>query len=93
MSKTKQSPVSVIQNPAAPVAVEILAESIVAISQGVKKLLAGPLNETALLLLITHACPPPTANCTQRVGQRDVRAVLSGIQALESEYLKPRKPL
>ena len=84
-----QPPVKIVQNPAAPVAVEVLAESIIAISQGVKKLIAGPLNETALLLLITHACPPPITNSSQRVGQRDVRAVLAGIVALEKEYLKP----
>ncbi len=84
--------VKITQDPEAPVAIEILAESIVSIAQGVKNMLAGPLTEKAIVLLITHACPMTGGRFNKRaVSPPVVRAVLEGIEALEHEYLKPRK--
>lgn len=89
--KTKE--IIVKQNEENPVPVEIMAEAIIAISQGVKKLRAGPLNERALLLLITNAAPMAGKSLYSRtpVSQKHVKAVLAGIEQLEREYLKPGK--
>lgn len=79
------SKVIVKQTEQNPVPVEVLAEAIVSISAGIKKLRAGPLNERCLLLLIQNAAP-------FTINQKQVRTVLDGIEQLEHEYLKPRKP-
>lgn len=71
-----------------PVPAEILADSIVAIAQGVRKLREGRLNDRALLLLIQHAAP---SNNGVVLTQREVTAVLAGIENLEREYLKPTR--
>lgn len=77
----KVKPVAIKQSDGNPVPVEVLAESIVAISAGVKKLRAGPLNERCLLLLIQNACPLPGKSGFGRtpVSQKDVKAVLDGM--------------
>lgn len=89
----KQPPTVKIVQPLdqSAVATEVIAEAIVSISQGIKKLLAGPLNEKALLLLITHTCPQWGRYPKRSVGQREVKAVLEGIQSLEKQFLKPKK--
>lgn len=66
----------------AEVPAEVLASSIVAISEGVKKLRAGRLNDKALVLLIQNAAPG-------NVPKSDILAVLDGMAALEKLYLKP----
>jgi len=81
----------VIQNQENPMPVEVLAESISSIAQGVKKLLAGPLNERALILLIQNACPTVGKFPPRAVTQKEVKSVLDGICSLEKEYLKPKK--
>jgi hypothetical protein len=65
-----------------PVPTEIIASSIVEISQGVKRLLGGKLNERAAVLLIQHACPAGA------ISGRDVKLVLQGIKDLEAQYIK-----
>lgn len=80
--------VIVKQDAEKPVPVEVLAESIKAISEGVRKLRAGPLNDKALLLLIHHASPGGYR--TPRPSMHDIRAVLDGMDALEATYLKKR---
>jgi len=75
-----------------PVPVEVLAQSIIAIAQGVRKLRAGPLNDNALVLLIEHAAPRPSNGYrVNKVGKREIKAVLDGIDALEATYLRKRK--
>lgn len=76
-----------------PVPVEVLAESIVAISQGVKKLLAGPIKEETLLLLIQDAAPRVKGPLGRSDGvtKKEIKAVLDGIVSLEATHLK-RKP-
>ena len=87
MAKSKT--VKVIENPNNVVTVEVLADSIKAIADGVKRLRAGRLNDRALYLLIQHACPSVGPKYTYRnVTQAEVKAVLEGIANLEKEYLK-----
>lgn len=76
------------QNEEKPVPVEVLAESIKNISAGVKKLLEGPLNERALLLLIQNAAPSIGSYPSRKVTNTEVRAVLEGIESLERVYIK-----
>lgn len=82
--------VSVKNDDEKPVPVEVLAESIKAISDGVKKLRSGPLNDKCLVLLIQHAAPS-LSGYNNRVGACHIRAVLEGIESLEKTYLKPKK--
>lgn len=83
--KAKSKPLVVKQIEEAPVAVEILAESIVTISKGVKKLLAGPLAHDALVLLIQEA-----AGGRGKIAQGDIALVLRSISELEERFI--RKP-
>lgn len=63
------------------VPVEILAENIQAISEGMTKLRSGRLNERALLVLLRDATNLP---------MKDIRYVLNALDQLESLYLKPK---
>lgn len=83
--------VNVVQDAKAPVPIEVMAESVRAISQGVKKLLAGPLSDKAIVLLIQNAAPSVGRYPTRKIGTVEVRAVLEGIESLERVYLKPKK--
>lgn len=80
--------VKVIQDEAKPIATEVIADAIVAISDGIKKLRSGRLNDKALFLLIQTASP--ARNNYQKVGIYEVRAVLEGIESLESTFLKKK---
>lgn len=83
--------VKVKQNEEAPVAAEILADSIVAISEGIKKLRSGRLNDRALFLLIQSAAPSYHANGrTVNVTIADIKAVFAGIEDLERSFLKKK---
>lgn len=75
------SRVAVKQNPEKEIATEVIAESIVAISDGIKKLRAGRLNDRALVLLLHDVTG---------VARRDIKVVLDGLQSLESTYIKKR---
>lgn len=89
MKKTK---VFVKQDELKPVPVEVLAESVRAISDGVKKLRASNLNDKALVLLIQHASPAVIYGYKRNpITAQQVRAVLEGMESLEREYLKPKK--
>lgn len=85
--------VVVKQDAEKPVPVEVMAEAIIAISTGIKKLLAGPLNERCLLLLIQNAAPSIKGRFDSApITQKQIKAVLEGIGQLEREYLKAKKP-
>lgn len=58
---------------------EIIAQSIKEISDGVKKLRAGKLNDKALVFLIHKS---------SGVASDTVRAVMRGMENLEKEFLK-----
>jgi len=80
--------IAIKQIPENEVPTEILADAIVAISQGVRKLRAGRLNDKALCMLIAHAAPGVGPRGYKPVSQKEVRAVLDGIDSLEATYLK-----
>lgn len=90
----KPSEVIVKQPEIDPVPLEVMAASIVSISEGIRALRRTRLNDKALYLLIAHSAPrlargkygtkvPPTV--------ADIRAVLEGIESLAATYLKPVK--
>ena len=86
MSKTK---LTVVQNPEAPVSVEILAESIKAIADGMKKVLRGPLTKETIVLLVSANTPLVGSKYNKaHVSKADVRAVLEGIETLDAKCLK-----
>lgn len=80
--------VAVKQVEGATVTVEVLATSIQAIADGMKRLLAGKLNEKALILLIQHAAPQVGRFPPKPISQKEIKAVLHGIASLQREYLK-----
>jgi hypothetical protein len=77
-----------------PVPTEVIAEAIIAISEGVKKLRAGKLNDKALVLLIQHAAPtvPGKRGYSKApLSAKTIKAVLDGMEGLQEQYLK-KKP-
>lgn len=82
----KATDVVVKNDIADPVAQEILAQSIVVVSKGMKALLGGSLNERAIVLLIQDA-----AGGRGTISQEDIRKVLRAAAQLEETYIKPKK--
>lgn len=90
----KSPAVRVVIPPESVLTTEIIAEHLVAMSDGIKKLLAGPLTEDTLVLLIQQAAPTVPGSrgyLRVKVGTRDIKAVLRGIEALAKAHLKPKK--
>ena len=75
--------IKIKQEPEKEVPTEVLAQSIVEISQGVRKLRAGRLNDKALRVLLSHA----TGHSQTTVGQ-----VLNALEDLEAHYIRKVKP-
>lgn len=75
------------------VSAEIIADAIVAISTGIKKLRSGRLNDRALLLLIAEASPTIRSprKAPKPISMKQVQMVLDGIASLETTFLK-KKP-
>jgi hypothetical protein len=88
----KATVVRVTQDEEKPIATEVLAQEIMSISQGIRRLLNGPMNRKALVLLIKHASPAMGQYPARHVGIAEVKAVLEGIESLEATYLKPKRP-
>lgn len=65
-----------------PVPTEIIAESIVEISQGMKRLRTGKLNDKAIGILLSHATG---------LGQGVCLTVLSALEDLEFQYVRKAK--
>lgn len=87
MTSTKKA-VTIKNDGETPIPTEVIAESIVAISQGIKKLRSGRLNDRCLFLLIQHAAPSMAGYPPKRVGMNDVKAVIEGIEALEKTFIR-----
>lgn len=68
--------------PEEPVPTEVLATAIVSISEGIKKLRGGRLNDKALILLIKASVKKPKVSVAQ------VKAVLDGIEGLQVTYMR-----
>ena len=92
--KAAQNPKLVVkQVPESEVPTEVLADSIVAIAAGIKKLRTGRLNDRALYLLIQNAAPNVGGKYRSApLSIKSIEAVFEGIAALESTYLR-KKPL
>lgn len=65
-----------------PPAPEVLAQAVVDISTAMKRLSASRLNRKAIVLLVAHS---------SRCRQGDVEAVLTALDDLEADYLKPKR--
>ena len=75
-----------------PEPVEIIAKSIIELSQGVKKILSGRLNREALLVLIYAACPKsPSSFHGKAITKKQVGQVLDTLKELEEIYIKEIK--
>lgn len=74
----KKSEIKVIQSDQI-VPVEVLAESIKTISDGIKKLRAGRLNDKAITFLVHKS---------SGVATETVRRVIQGMENLERDFLK-----
>lgn len=72
-------------NEAMSVPTEILADSIVTVAQGMRRLLNGALGENALILLVQDA-----AGGRNAISQEDVKKVLRSAARLDELYI--RKP-
>lgn len=73
--------VVVKQNQEQPVPTEILAESIQAIADGMRKIRQGRLNDRALTVLLKDATGVPLY---------EIKRVLDGIEGLSDTYLKKK---
>lgn len=78
-----------VKQPDEPVELEILADSIVAISQGIKKLRSTRLKDNTLYLLIQHAAPSIGKYNSRKPSITEIRAVFDGIESLQKAHLKP----
>lgn len=81
--------VTVAQVEGAEVATEVLASAIVAISDGIKRIRAGKLNDKALIILIQQAAPTMQPSGA-RIPLSTIKDVLEGMASLEATYI--RKP-
>lgn len=72
-----------------PIEVEVIADAIVAISEGMQRLRRSRLKDNALFLLIQHAAP-----YVQHSGRyskptiTEIKAVIAGIEGLKKECVK-----
>ncbi len=76
--KTKIS----LKQPEPPIAAELLAQSIVEIAEGMRRVNASRLSRSALVTLIADR---------SRVARRQIEAVLNNLDELERIWLKPKK--
>lgn len=75
-----------------PVDTEVLAEAIVAIAAGMRKLMQTRLSERTLCMLIADATPRiGRTNPPRYVSAKEVKAVLQGLADLEKVHLKKVK--
>jgi hypothetical protein len=83
--------VEVKQDEKIEIPIQVIATSIKAISEGIKILRSGPLNDKALILLIQNAAPNVGGPYKQsKIGTTEIRAVLEGMESLEATYLKKK---
>lgn len=77
-----------VKNEDQKVPTEIIAESIVAIAQGFKKLRSSKLNDKALFLLIQHSAPTVGQYPSKKLSLAEIKAVFDGIDDLEKNFFK-----
>lgn len=83
-----QKKVVVKQDKDSLVPVEVLAESIIAIHAAFKKMMAGKLNEKAIVLLIQGACVAYGKYPRVKPTLVQIKCVLDGLEALERTFIK-----
>ena len=71
-----------------PIEVKIIAESIVAISEGVKRLRKGMLNDRAIVLLIHDACSSDRSG--KKPVKQEIRNILDTMESLTEIYLRKK---
>lgn len=71
-----------------PETVEVMEKSILAISEGIKKLRSTRLNDKALFMLIAYASSSYGDYPKTKICVRDVKNVIEGIESLEKMFLK-----
>lgn len=75
---------TVVQEGSERLSNKVLATEIRTIAQGVKQLLAGGINEDAVVVLVTNAIPK-----SYGISEKTVRTVLfQGLAKLEEKYLR-----
>lgn len=74
--------VTVKQNEEKPIEKEILAESIVRISDAFRKLQASGLNRRAIVVLLRD-------RCGSRVSMTEIETVLDALSELKQRYCRP----
>lgn len=79
-TKTKKaSPLKVVQHPDKPVQAEILAQAIVDVADGVRRMNASRLSRDAIVTLIHDK---------SRIAKRDIEIILVHLDSLEATWLK-----
>ena len=73
---------TVVKQGEPPIPTEVLADSIVAISAGMRKIRQGRLGDRAILVLLKDATGVP---------QYTIKKVLDGLESLEATYLKKKQ--
>ena len=71
-----------------PIEIKIIAESIVAISEGVTRLRKGMLTDRAIILLIHDACGTDRAG--KKPGKPEIRNVLDAMESLKEMYVQKK---
>ncbi len=71
----------IVQDEESPVAIDVLAASVVRIADGIKRLGNTPLNRDAIDVLVS---------AHTKVAKRTVTRVLDGLRDLEATYLKKK---
>lgn len=77
-----------VTQPEEPIEVEIIADAIVSIAAGIKRLKSSRLKDSALYLLIQHAAPSVGKYKNRKLNIADIKAVFAGIESLQRTYLK-----
>lgn len=75
----KKETIKIIKNEKEPIPTEIIEQSIVDISEGMKRIQSGRLSRRAITVLIKDACG---------VSMGDIERVLNSLSSLERIYLK-----
>jgi MinD superfamily P-loop ATPase len=83
MTKERNMQKIVVKPGDEPPAPEVMAQAIVDIAAGMKRLTASRLRRDTIILLLHDAT---------RIGKRDIGYVLNALDRLEELYLKPKPP-
>lgn len=83
---SKKTPVQAVEVETDDTAPKVLAQAIVKISDGMQKLLDGPLTNEAIVVLIHESVP-----VKDRPTKRDIKTVLAAVHGLAGKWVKPSR--